>query len=107
MEQPKETNEFRFSISNDDFLNYGNQVLEEMKTKITLENGWTIVEPNYEGLRVSCPDEKGWFLLRMSLHDPVIPLNIESDMEGGIELIAAKLKNLLVDFEGLNISVLI
>ena len=107
LEQPKETNEFRFSISNDDFLNYGNQVLEEMKTKITLENGWTIVEPNYEGLRVSCPDEKGWFLLRMSLHDPVIPLNIESDMEGGIELIAAKLKNLLVDFEGLNISVLI
>ena len=72
-----------------------------------MEKGWTIVEPNYEGLRVSCSAEKGWFLLRMSLHDPVMPLNIESDMKGGIEVIAAKLKKLLVDFEGLNINVLI
>jgi len=30
---------------------------------------------NYEGIRVS--GYGGWFLLRLSLHDPVLPLNIE------------------------------
>lgn len=106
LEQPKESKEFRFSILADDFLSYGNRVLEKLKTKVSQENGWSFVEPNYEGLRVSCAAEKGWFLLRMSLHDPVMPLNIESNMKGGVETIAIKLKNLLTDFEGLNSDVL-
>ena len=50
------------------------------------QDGWEVVSPNYEGIRVKCnnEDEKGWFLLRLSLHDPVMPLNIESDIEGGV-----------------------
>jgi len=67
-----------------------------MKAKAAGVEGWTIVEPNYEGLRVSCGnvDEAGWWLLRMSLHDPVMPLNIESNVEGGVEAIERKLKSL-------------
>ena len=67
-----------------------------------------MVSPNYEGLRVRCsaPNEQGWFLLRMSLHDPVMPLNIESNVEGGVQTIAVKLLKLLVDCEGLNTNVL-
>ena len=44
-----------------------------------------IVPNNYEGVRVSCQSsaENGWFLLRLSLHDPVIPLSIESNVVGG------------------------
>jgi len=42
----------------------------------------------------------------MSLHDPVMPLNIESDVKGGVEAIAAKLEKLLADFQGLNTDVL-
>jgi phosphomannomutase len=40
---------------------------------------------NYEGVRVSFKDEKrnGWFLLRLSVHDPVMPFNTESDSVGG------------------------
>ena len=30
----------------------------------------------------------------MSLHDPVMPLNIESNVEGGVEAIEGKLKSL-------------
>ena len=33
----------------------------------------------------------GWFLLRLSLHDPVIPLNIESDSVGGVRQITQEL----------------
>ena len=69
-------------------------MLEEMKAKAAEMDGWTIVEPNYEGLRVSCgnADEDGWWLLRMSLHDPVMPLNIESNVKGGVAAIEARLK---------------
>ena len=31
----------------------------------------------------------GWLLLRMSVHDPVLPLNIESNTPGGVKLIEA------------------
>ena len=33
----------------------------------------------------------GWFLLRLSLHDPLLPLNIESDSPGGVMTIAKQL----------------
>jgi len=71
-------------------------------------DGWEIVSPNYEGIRVRCTsaNEKGWFLLRMSLHDPVMPLNIESEINGGVEIIAGKLNSILQDFQGLNLNVL-
>ena len=94
LKQPKESKEIRIKLTDPDFKAYGAKVLEDMKAKAAGVEGWTIVEPNYEGLRVSCgnADEDGWWLLRMSLHDPVMPLNIESNVEGGVEAIEGKLK---------------
>jgi hypothetical protein len=46
----------------------------------------------------------GWFLLRMSLHDPVMPLNIESEVVGGVDNIALRLRNMLGEYEGLKIK---
>jgi len=84
------------------------KVIDELEKKILYQDGWKIVSPNYEGLRVRCTsaNEKGWFLLRMSLHDPVMPLNIESDIKGGVEVIAGKLELLLSDFHRLNTYVM-
>lgn len=103
LKQPVESMEFRFNISTEDFVKYGKLVLAELEKKVRKIVGWEIVSPNYEGLRVRCTsdNEKGWFLLRLSLHDPVIPLNIESDTEGGVEIIAAKLEILLNEFHNL------
>ena len=94
LKQPKESKEIRIKLTDPDFKAYGAKVLEDMKAKAEEMSGWTIVQPNYEGLRVSCTnaDEDGWWLLRMSLHDPVMPLNIESNVEGGVEAIERKLK---------------
>jgi phosphomannomutase len=70
------------------------------------EDGWSIEEPNYEGIRVRCddPSEHGWFLLRLSLHDPLKPLNVESDVKGGAKAIASRLRQLLEAFEFLDTS---
>ena len=106
LEQPFESKELRFTISEDDFGNYGKLVLAKLQKDVLLQDGWEIVSPNFEGLRVRCtsPKEKGWFLLRMSLHDPVMPLNIESDVEGGTQIISNKLKTLLQDFKSLKMN---
>ena len=96
LKQPKESKEIRIKLTQPDFKAYGAKVLEDMKEKFAAVPGWTLVEPNYEGVRVSCrnTDEEGWLLLRMSLHDPVMPLNIESNVTGGVEVIENKLKEL-------------
>ena len=96
LKQPKESKEIRIKLTDPHFKAYGAKVLNDMKAKAAEVPGWSIVEPNYEGLRVSCgnADEDGWWLLRMSLHDPVMPLNIESNVDGGVAVIEGKLKSL-------------
>lgn len=96
LKQPKESKEIRIKLPQDDFKAYGAKVLEDMKEKFTAMPGWKLVEPNYEGVRMSCTNanEDGCLLLRMSLHDPVMPLNIESNVEGGVAVIEGKLKSL-------------
>lgn len=108
LKHPLESRELRFNISAENFGNYGKQVLDELEKKVIQIEDWEVVSPNYEGLRVRCTssNEKGWFLLRLSLHDPVMPLNIESDIEGGVEIIAAKLELLLQDFHDLKTNIL-
>jgi phosphomannomutase len=103
LEQPAESKEIRFTINEEDFGSYGKRVLAELEKKINQMDGWEIVSPNYEGIRVRCTadNEKGWFLLRMSLHDPVMPLNIESDILGGVKNIEHKLIKLLQEYSSL------
>lgn len=106
LKQPVESTELRFNILEEDFKKYGNMVLEQLETKAGQERGWETVRPNYEGLRVRCsdPDEQGWFLLRLSLHDPVMPLNIESDVNGGIKRIKERLAGIFRQFNGLDLE---
>ena len=66
------------------------------------ENGIKMAEPSYEGVRLVFPD--GWALLRMSLHDPNMPLNIESRKKDGVRVIAEKVRSLLDGFDSLDCS---
>jgi len=106
--QPLESKEFRIKIETEDFKSYGEQVIFDLERFSASNKGWKILPNNYEGIRVSCEDEtqKGWFLLRLSLHDPVIPLNIESDVKGGVNAIADKLIEFFDKYKYLNFSVL-
>ena len=106
LKQPAESMELRFSILEDDFGSYGTEVLKQLEEKVKNIENWEIVSPNFEGLRVRCRAEtvQGWFLLRLSLHDPVMPINIESDISGGVQRIKETLAGLLSGFDELDIS---
>ena len=105
LRQPAESVEVRFKVNADDVAEYSQAVLDRVSTVAPTIDGWKVVCPNYEGVRISCTneDEQGWFLLRKSLHDPVLPLNIESDLNGGVEVIRQKLLEVLKPFDKLTI----
>ena len=85
MREPLEARELRFHLLPEDFKAAGAAVLAALEQYAAGQTGWVPAPHNYEGLRYSVPTQKGWFLLRMSLHDPLMPLNIESDCPGGAE----------------------
>jgi phosphomannomutase len=106
LQEPVESQEFRIKINTEDFQKYGNLVIEKLAEFTNQQDNWEIVPNNYEGVRVACksPAEQGWFLLRLSLHDPVIPLNIESNIDQGVEKIATRLKGFFESYELLDLS---
>ncbi len=93
LRQPKESAEVRMEITAEDFRTYGEMVIEKLEWYAQGQKGWTVAQDSCEGVRVSFDKDNGsgWFLLRLSVHDPIMPLNIESDVEGGVKIIAQKL----------------
>ncbi len=106
LKEPTESVEFRLNILTEDFKDYGRNVIEELKLYSDDKDGWKPETENYEGVRVNLDKShgNGWFLLRMSLHDPLLPLNIESDEKGGAKKIAAELIGFLSEFPALELS---
>ena len=101
LKQPAESEEHRYKITCEDFRAYGEAVLEDFREFAEKDERFHIVKPNYEGIRISFGDEEvsGWLLLRMSLHDPVMPLNVESSKEGGCAVIMGRLASFLKTHE--------
>lgn len=98
----KEELEIRLSFKTDEWKELGGFIIESVKK---LNNKYIKTAPdNYEGVRASVPELKGWFLIRMSVHDPIMPINIESDITGGAGQIARLLYSYLKAFPGLDVS---
>lgn len=93
--------EYRFNISGDDFAAYGRDILAAFE-KRARDKGLSLVD-SYEGIRISFPGS-GWALLRMSLHDPLMPMNVESGTARGLEEIRSACGSLLSGFNRLDIS---
>ena len=96
-----EDGEFRFKIKGEDFKEYGLKVLDEFKKRAS-DAGYTLPH-SYEGVRISFNSEdiKGWMLLRLSLHDPVMPLNIEGARKGDLAKLVEIAKKLTDGFDRL------
>lgn len=94
LQQPAETQEIRFKILAENVRDYGEQVIEALSEYVERTEDLAVDSENHEGIRVNVSGEfgKGWFLLRMSLHEPLLVLQVENDQEG---------KNLVV-FQQLN-----
>jgi len=95
LKYPKEAKEIRIKILAEDFHKYGENVLKTFEERAK-ENNIKIASPSYEGVRLVF--SHGFALLRMSLHDPILPLNIESRKVGGVEGILSEVKKLLDGF---------
>ncbi len=106
LQDPVEEKEMRFRITDENFRDYGNKVISELEEYAINRFGWRIADDNREGIRIyfDDSDKKGWFLLRLSVHDPIMPLNIESDVVGGARLIAAELYEFLKELHKLDLS---
>lgn len=106
LKDPYEAVEVRMGFKVADFKEYGLSVLKAFEEYVKGCSFASLEEPNYEGVRVNFNKENGngWLLLRMSLHDPIMPLNIESDEEGGNKIIAKLLYDFLKDFEKLELK---
>ena len=96
----------RFAIGEADFKAYGEKVIRELESFAAGVQGWEIADDNREGIRVSVEDGKGWFLLRLSVHDPIMPMNLESDRTGGVKDMAGALLPFFERFEGLETEAL-
>lgn len=106
LRQPAEAKELRFNIKCDDFKSYGAQVLERLVEYFKDKDGWTIADDNRDGIRVAADlsHGDGWFLLRQSVHDPVMPYNVESNEQGGNKKITAQFYNFIKTQSELDLS---
>ena len=103
LKMPKEERECRLNITEDYFKAYGLRVIDELEAFVLKDTlTYKVADDNREGIRVSTP--YGWFLLRLSVHDPVMPLNFESDEIGGIDKMIALIKPFFEKYSGLDIS---
>lgn len=122
LEEPAEAAEARLKITCEDFGEVGDKVLRELSEKVEEEKCFDTacsefapdgkvrcerVTPNYEGVRIRfLKDGKsfGWCLLRKSLHDPLLPLNIEADEEGGTGTISRAVYGFLRNYSDLDLE---
>lgn len=97
LKEPVESKEIRFKIKEKDFREYGEKVIADLEKYAEAQEGWKIADDNREGIRVYFDkgNGDGWFLLRLSVHDPIMPLNIESDTKGGVDIIFNQLNTFL------------
>ena len=92
LKEPVEEAEFRLKILPEDFRTVGDQVIKDLTHLMSTADDYILASDSAEGIRATKPEVDGWFLLRLSVHDPVMPLNIESNTPGGVNNILRDLK---------------
>lgn len=101
LKYPLEEKEIRVEIKNEDYKVFGERLLDDFKVFAKSKEEWTFEEKNYEGVRINFSgenkEEKGWFLVRTSLHEPLIVINIESNKEGISEKQLKAIKEFLIN----------
>ncbi len=107
LKEPVESMEIRLPLTTANFAITGKQLIEQVMDYATKQPGWHIAPDNREGVRIGFDLDgglnNGWFLLRLSVHDPVMPLNVESDVPGGVKTILNQLIGALVHAQGVEL----
>lgn len=108
LKEPVESKEIRLNITAEDFREAGKTVIQKVLDYANAADTWHIAPDNREGVRISFDLDggldNGWFLLRLSVHDPVLPLNVESDVTGGVKEMLTSLYNVMEGCEGIELT---
>ena len=77
LQEPVESVELRLNIQEEDFREAGKRAIQKVLDYANAAEKWHIAPDNREGVRISFDldggMDNGWFLLRLSVHDPVLP----------------------------------
>ncbi len=110
LQEPVESEEIRLSITADNFREKGEEAIGRILDHAEKTAAWHLAPDNREGVRISFNldgrEDAGWFLLRLSVHDPVLPLNCESDVSGGVQKMLKEIHDVLDGIEGIDLTVL-
>lgn len=107
LQLPEEERELRVKFRPDcDFKTLGKTVIEDFKKYADGVYYATPAADNYEGYRLRYDETHGdgWALLRMSLHDPILPINVESDSKDGSIKIVKDLYYFLRKYDFLDLT---
>ena len=108
LSEPIESVEIRMAIHYDDVRTASQDIIERVLSHTLNNPEWTLANDNREGVRITFNLDGGvanaWFQLRLSLHDPVMPLNAESDVPGGVKRMLGQLYELLKGCEELDLE---
>lgn len=109
LKDPIEATELRFKINTTDFKSYGNTVISDLLNYAESNAEWRVADDNREGIRIFFDKKgyEGWLLLRLSVHDPIMPLNIESDCKGGCRRIAEAFYGFIKQYSELKLDSLL
>ena len=97
-----EEREYRLSLPREGFRKIGAEILTAYEERAK-KAGLYVVPDSHEGVRIRFTGEdiQGWMLLRVSLHDPQMPLNMEGVRPGDCDRMTALAKQLLAGFSSL------
>lgn len=103
---PEEEREVRFTIKLSDFRDYGLSVISDFKALCENTDGIFVSPVNHEGVRVNFDENNGdgWQLLRMSVHEPLLVLNCESNEQGGCKKMLDFFRTFITKYENLDTS---
>ena len=110
LKEPVESVEIRLPMRDTEDSDASQEVVETLLS-YTLDNPrWQVARDSREGVRITFNLDgdvnNAWFQLRMSVHDPVMVLNAESDVPGGVKRILAALYTLIEDTPSLDLTLL-
>ena len=100
--EPAEAAEIRLKfVPGCDFKALGAGLLKDLADYVEETTYLTPAPNNFEGVRINFDGEHGdgWALVRMSLHEPILPINVESNRSGGNQVIAKELYAFLSRYE--------
>ena len=109
LKEPVESVEIRLPVLEAEDPSAASQEVVETLLSYTLDDpSWQIAQDNREGVRIifnlDGDVNNAWFQLRMSVHDPVMVLNAESDVPGGVRRILGALYALIQDNQSLDLE---